>query len=66
MPSATTPSLNQLRQIAEAVADILRHVPPLESPWVAMEPSLTVTEGSEGAIRSCAHLIVARQLYITI
>ena len=66
MPSATTPSLNQLHQIADAVSDILRYVPPLESPLVAMAPSLTVTEGSEGTIRSCAHLVVVRQLYITV
>ena len=61
MPTVTTPSLNQLLQIVEAVADILRYVPPLESPLVTMAPSLTITEGSEGTIHSCAHLVVVRQ-----
>ena len=52
MPMAATLSPEQLRQIAGAIADILRH-PPSENPLVTSALSATVTDGSEGTVRLC-------------
>ena len=52
MPMAAMLSPEQLRQIAGAVADILRH-PPSENPLVTSALSATVTDGSEGTVRLC-------------
>ena len=54
---AATLSPEQLRQIAGAVADILRH-PPSDNPLVTSALSANVTDSLEGTIRLCTLVTV--------